>query len=39
MIDERLKMMWNEGPGAFPAYGHYNNMVDKRSTKVACGVH
>jgi hypothetical protein len=39
MIDECLKMMWSEGPGKFPAHGHYNNMVDKRSTKVACGVH
>jgi hypothetical protein len=39
MIDDCLKMMWNEGPGEFPAHGHYNNMVDTRSTRVACGIH
>ena len=39
MIDECLKMMWNEGPGEFPAHGHYMNMVSARSTAVACGVH
>jgi hypothetical protein len=39
MIDECLKMMWDEGPGDFPAHGHYNNMVDTRSTKVACGTY
>jgi hypothetical protein len=37
MTDDCLQMMWNEGPGEFPAHGHYNNMVDTRSTKVACG--
>jgi hypothetical protein len=37
MIDDCLRMMWNEGPGEFPAHGHYNNMVDARVTKVACG--
>jgi len=39
MIDKCLEMMWNEGPGEFPAHGHYMNMVDTRSTKVACAVH
>jgi hypothetical protein len=39
MIDECLKMMWAEGPGEFPAHGHYMNMVDTRSTKVACGTY
>jgi hypothetical protein len=37
MIEGCLKMMWDEGPGPSPAHGHYNNMVDPRSTKVACG--
>jgi hypothetical protein len=37
MIDECLKSMWDEGPGEFPAHGHYNNMADPRSTQVACG--
>jgi hypothetical protein len=39
MIDDCLRMMWDEGPGEFPAHGHYNNMVDPKSTRVACGVH
>ncbi|MFT3771062.1 MAG: CAP domain-containing protein [Minicystis sp.] len=39
MIDQCLEMMWAEGPGEFPAHGHYENMVSTRSTKVACGVH
>lgn len=37
MIDRCLQAMWNEGPGQGSAHGHYNNMVDTRSTKVACG--
>jgi hypothetical protein len=38
MIDQCLDRMWAEGPGEFPAHGHYENMVSTRSTKVACGV-
>jgi hypothetical protein len=30
-----LQMMWDEGPGG----GHYDNMTNRRYTKVACGVH
>jgi hypothetical protein len=37
MTDDCLKMMWAEGPGAGMAHGHYNNMVDTRASKVACG--
>ncbi|HEY4119053.1 MAG TPA: CAP domain-containing protein [Byssovorax sp.] len=36
-IDGCLQMMWNEGPGSFPEHGHYENMVDKKVTEVACG--
>jgi Cysteine-rich secretory protein family len=39
MTDDCLRMMWSEGPGEFPAHGHYNNMVDARVTKVACGTY
>ena len=39
MIDRCLLAMWNEGPGSGSEHGHYNNMVDTRSTRVACGVH
>ena len=39
MIDDCLRQMWNEGPGEFPAHGHYENMASPRSTQVACGVH
>jgi len=39
MVDDCLRMMWNEGPGEFPAHGHYQNMVDPKSTRVACAVH
>ena len=30
-----LQMMWDEGPGG----GHYDNMTNRRYTKVACGIH
>jgi len=39
MIDDCLRQMWNEGPGEFPAHGHYENMASPRSTQVACAVH
>jgi hypothetical protein len=39
MIDDCLRQMWNEGPGEFPAHGHYENMASTRSTQVACAVH
>jgi hypothetical protein len=39
VIDGCLKMMWNEGPGAFPEHGHYENMVDTKVTRVACGTY
>jgi hypothetical protein len=39
MIDECLRMMWAEGPGEFPAHGHYENMASPRFTQVSCGVH
>jgi hypothetical protein len=37
MTEDCLAAMWNEGPGASAEHGHYNNIVDSRSTKVACG--
>jgi Cysteine-rich secretory protein family len=39
MIDQCLKSMWDEGPGEFPAHGHYENMASPRSTSVACAIH
>jgi hypothetical protein len=39
MIDDCLRMMWNEGPGEGSAHGHYENMVSPRSRSVACGFH
>ena len=33
VLDGCLRMMWNEGPGG----GHYENMIDRRVTRVACG--
>jgi hypothetical protein len=38
MTDDCLQSMWNEGPGDFPAHGHYMNMADPASREVACGV-
>lgn len=38
-IDGCLQAMWNEGPGSFPDHGHYENMVDTHSKKVACGIY
>jgi hypothetical protein len=35
MIDGCLKMMWSEGPGG----GHYENMIDRKATRVACGTY
>jgi hypothetical protein len=29
--------MWDEGPGPFPAHGHYNNMTNPDYSTVACG--
>jgi len=37
MIDECLQAMWDEGPGEFPAHGHYENMANPEFTGVACG--
>jgi hypothetical protein len=37
MVGPCLKMMFDEGPGAGPAHGHYTNMVDAKYTGVACG--
>ncbi len=39
MHDRCLQDMWNEGPGEFPAHGHYMNMASPKFTQVACGVH
>ena len=39
MIDDCLQSMWAEGPGEFPAHGHYENMASPRYVAVACGVH
>lgn len=37
MIGNCLQAMWSEGPGTFPAHGHYINMANAGYTKVACG--
>jgi uncharacterized protein YkwD len=29
--------MWDEGPGPFPAHGHYTNMTNPDYSMVACG--
>ena len=39
VTDGCLKMMWNEGPGSFPEHGHYENMVDTKVSRVACGIY
>ncbi len=35
VLDGCLRMMWNEGPGG----GHYENMIDTKVTRVACGTY
>ena len=37
MIGNCLAAMWSEGPGTWPAHGHYINMANSSYTKVACG--
>jgi len=32
-----LQQMWDEGPGPFPAHGHYINMTNPAYDTVACG--
>jgi hypothetical protein len=32
-----LQQMWDEGPGPFPAHGHYTNMTNPDFSMVACG--
>ena len=32
-----LQQMWDEGPGPFPAHGHYTNMTNPDYSMVACG--
>jgi uncharacterized protein YkwD len=36
-VDSCLQAMFDEGPGAGAAHGHYNNMMDPKYTSVACG--
>ncbi|MEJ7728873.1 MAG: hypothetical protein WKG00_06635 [Polyangiaceae bacterium] len=37
MVGPCLKMMFDEGPGAGAAHGHYTNMVEGKYSGVACG--
>jgi len=37
VIGTCLQQMWDEGPGEFPAHGHYINMTNPSYTTVACG--
>jgi hypothetical protein len=37
MVDNCLQSMFDEGPGAGAAHGHYTNMVNRRYSSVACG--
>lgn len=36
-VDSCLQAMFDEGPGAGAAHGHYNNMMDAKYGSVACG--
>jgi uncharacterized protein YkwD len=37
VISTSLQNMWDEGPGTFPASGHYLNMVNPAFSTMACG--
>jgi len=37
VVSECLQQMWDEGPGPFPAHGHYNNMTNPDYSMVSCG--
>jgi uncharacterized protein YkwD len=37
VVDNCIKAMFSEGPGAGPAHGHHNNIMDASYTSLSCG--